>query len=75
MPAELQSLHAGAARRLLLNAGAAVCFQRVHTIRSAGGCRNGKFQNLSPLSVLLESSRIFLQYTGDTDAKNDEPEF
>jgi len=41
-------------------------------------CRNrhrGKFQNLSPPSVLFESSRMFLQYTGDTDAKNDGPEF
>jgi len=35
----------------------------------------GKLQNLSPLSVLFELSRIFLQYTGDTDAKNDGPEF
>ena len=41
-------------------------------------CRNrhrGKLQNLSPPSVLFEWSRIFLQYTGDTDAKNDGPEF
>jgi len=75
MPAELRSLHAGAARRLLLHAGAAVRFQRAHTIRSAGGYRNGNFQNLSPPSVSFESSRIFLQYTGDTDAKNDGPEF
>ena len=75
MPAELQSLHAGAACRLRLHAGAALRFQRAHTIRLAGGCRNGKFQNLSPPSVLFESSRIFLQYTGDTDAKNDGPEF
>jgi len=35
----------------------------------------GKLQNLSPPSVLFESSPIFLQYTGDTDAKNDGPEF
>jgi len=35
----------------------------------------GKLQNLSPPSVLFESSRIFLQYTEDTDAKNDGPEF
>ena len=35
-------------------------------------CRNrhrGKLQNLSPLSVLFEPRQIFLQYTGDTDAK------
>jgi len=35
-------------------------------------CRNrhrGKHQNLSPPSVLFQSSRIFLQYTGDTYAK------
>jgi len=35
-------------------------------------CRNphrDKLQNLSPPLVLFESSRIFLQYTGDTDAK------
>ena len=41
-------------------------------------CRNrhrGKFQYVSPPSVLLESSRYFLQHTGDTDAKNDGPEF
>jgi len=42
-------------------------------------CRNrhrGKLQNLSPPSVLFfESSRFFLQYTGDTDAKNDGSEF
>jgi len=41
-------------------------------------CRNqhrGKLQNLSPPSVLFELSPIYLQYTGDTDAKNDEPEF
>ena len=42
-------------------------------------CQNhhrGKLQNLpvSPPSVLFELSRIFLQYTGDTDAKNDGPE-
>jgi len=36
----------------------------------------GRLQNVSPPSVLLESSRIFLQYTADTDAKkNDGPEF
>jgi len=35
----------------------------------------GRLQNVSPLSVLFESSQIFLQYTGDTDAKNDGPEF
>ena len=29
----------------------------------------GRLQNVSPLSVLFESSRIFLQYTKDTDAK------
>jgi len=28
-------------------------------LRSAGGCRNGKLQNVSPPSVLFESSRIF----------------
>ena len=33
----------------------------------------GKLQNLAPPSVLFE--RIFLQYTGDTDTKNDGPEF
>jgi len=75
MPADLRSLHAGAARRLLLHAGDAVRFQPAHTIRCAGGCRNGKFQNVSPPSVLFESSRFFLQYTGDTDAENDGPEF
>ena len=31
--------------------------------------------NLSPPSVLFESSRTYLQYTGDTDAKNDGLEF
>ena len=35
----------------------------------------GKLQNLSPPSVLFESSEVFLQYTRDTDAKNDGPEF
>jgi len=30
---------------------------------------SGKLQNLSPPSVLFESSPIFLQYTGDTGAK------
>jgi len=74
MPVKLRSLHAGAARRLLLHAGAAV---RFHSIR--GGCLNGKFQNLSPPSVLLESSLIFLQYTGDRCKKmmdqNSEIEF
>jgi len=59
MPAELRLLHAGAARRLLLHASAAVRIQRAHTIRSAEGCRNGKFQNVSPPSVLFESIRIF----------------
>jgi len=29
----------------------------------------GRLQNVSPPSVLFESSQIFLQYTGDTDAK------
>jgi len=41
-------------------------------------CRNrhrGKLQSLSPPSVLFESSRIFLQYMGDRDAKNDGLEF
>jgi len=59
MPAELRSLHASAARWLLLHAGAAFRFQRAHTIRLAGGCRNGKFQNLSPPSVLFKSSQFF----------------
>ena len=40
-----------------------------------GGWQNGRFQNLSPPSVLFESHQIFLQYTGDTDAKKDGPEF
>ena len=62
MPAELRSLHAGAARRLLLHAAARWCCTPLpasayHLI--GGGCRNGKFQNLSPPSVLFESSRIF----------------
>jgi len=35
----------------------------------------GKLQNVSPPLVLFESSRISLQYTGDTDAKNDGPKF
>ena len=39
------------------------------TLRSAGGCRNGKLQNVSPPFVLFESNRIFLQYTEDTNAK------
>ena len=59
MPAELRSLNAGAARRLLLQDGAALRFQQPHTIRSARGCRNDKFQNLSPPSVLFERSRFF----------------
>jgi len=29
----------------------------------------GRLQNVSPPSVLFEWNRIFLQYTGDTDAK------
>jgi len=29
----------------------------------------GRLQNVSPPSVLFESSHIFLQYTGDTDEK------
>jgi len=35
----------------------------------------GRLQSVSPPSVLFESSRIILQYTGDTDAKNYGPEF
>jgi len=35
----------------------------------------GRLKNVSPPSFLFESSPIFLQYTGDTDAKNDGPEF
>jgi len=35
----------------------------------------GRLQNVFPPSVLFKSSRIFLQYTGDIDAKNDGPEF
>ena len=41
-------------------------------------CRNrhrSKVQNLFPPLVLFESSRFLLQYTGDTDAKNDGPKF
>jgi len=41
-------------------------------------CRNihrGKLQNLSPPSVLFESSPIFLQYTVDTDAKTVDQKF
>jgi len=41
-------------------------------------CRNrhkGKLQNVSPPSVLFESSQNFLQYTGDTDATDGGPEF
>ena len=77
MPAELRSLHAGAARRLLLHAGAAVRFQRAHTIRSTGGCPNGKFQNVSHPSVFfrIESNFFLTIYTGDVDAKNDGTEF
>ena len=35
----------------------------------------GRLQNVSSPSVLFESSRIFLQCTWDTEAKNDGPEF
>jgi len=74
MATELRSLHAGAARRLLLHAGAAFCFQRAHTIQSAGGCRNGKFQNLSSVSFV----RIELNFNNTQETqtqKNDGPEF
>ena len=40
-----------------------------HTIRSAGRCRNGKFQNLSPPSVLFESSRIFFYNTQEAQTQ------
>jgi len=44
--------------------------------RSAGQRHTdrGKLQNVSPSSFLFESSRTFLQCTGDTGAKNDGPE-
>ena len=52
-----------AARRFGSSTAAArwccIRFQRAHTVRSAGGCRNGKFQNVSRPSVLCESSRNF----------------
>ena len=35
----------------------------------------GRLQNVFPPSVLFKLSLIFLQYTGDTDGKNDGPEF
>ena len=78
MPAEIRSLHAGAARRLLLHAAARWCCTPLpasayHLI--GGGCRNGKFQNLSPPSVLFESSRIFFTIHGRHRRKNDGPEF
>ena len=76
MPAELQSLHAGAARRLLLHAGAAVRFQRAYTIRSAGGLPEWQIsKSISSASFVRIQLNFFLQYTGDKDAKNDGPEF
>jgi len=61
-------------RRLPLHAATLPVYCRC-TLRSAGGCRNGKLQNVSSPSVLFESRQIFLQYTGDIDTKNDGPEF
>jgi len=69
------------------HAAARWCWQRAHgacggSIALDGVLRphlrygdRGRLQNVSPLSVLFESIGIFLQYTGDTDAKNDGPEF
>jgi len=57
-----------------MHAGAALRFQRAHIIRSAGvaGMANFKIYLLRQFC----SNRVdFLQYTGDTDAKNDGPEF
>jgi len=35
------------------------CTPPVMPLHAAGGCRNGKLQNVSPPSVMFESSRIF----------------
>ena len=45
------------------------------TLRSAGGCRNGKLQNVSPPSVLFQSSWIFFTIHRRYRRKNDGPEF
>jgi len=52
----------------MLHVGAALRFQRAHTVRSAGGCRNGKLQNVSPPSGLFESSQFFYN-TQDTQTQ------
>ena len=44
-------------------------------LRLAGGCRNGKLQNVSPPSVLFESSWIFFTIHRRHRRKNDGPEF
>jgi len=52
------------------------CLQRGWCVASILALwRWGRLQNVSPPSVLFESSQIFSQYTGDTDIKNDGPEF
>jgi len=44
-------------------------------LRSAGGCRNGKLQNVSPPSVLFESSQFFYNTQETQTQKNYGPEF
>ena len=57
---KLRSLHAAGSIRICRQALQQCLCQNRH---------RGKLQNVSPPSVLFESSRIFLQYTGDIDAK------
>jgi len=54
---------------MLLHAGAALRFQPAHTIRSAGGCRNGKLQKYLLRQLCSNLVEFFLQHTEDTDAK------
>jgi len=64
-------------RSALVIAASTRCWRRAHSIGRGSRVHTpylrygdrGRLQNVSLPSVLFESSRIFLQYTGGTDAK------
>jgi len=72
MPAELRSLHAGVARRLLLHAAARWCCSTLpvsayHSI--GGGLPEWQISKSISFVSFARIESNFLQYTVDTDAK------
>ena len=76
MPAKLRSLHASAARQLLLHAGTAFRFQQVHTIRWAGSLSEWQIsKSISYVSFVRSEWKFFTIHRRHRCKKNDAPEF